>query len=447
MRIHPGYFVVIIGGGVAGSEAAYQLSKRGIYSAIFEQHALPYGKIEEGLPKWHIKLRNHEEKKIDDKLSQPHVFFIPKTTVGKDITLKEIKQWGFNVIILATGAWRDRPLPLAGIDRYIGKGLCYQNMFVSWFNHYHEPGFSAPICPVYDNTIVIGGGLASLDVVKILMLETVLQALAERGYKANLFELERFGINDYLKKNGISFSELGLKGCTLYYRKRVEDMPIAPIPPAISPGKLGKIRQLRKRILQNYQEKYLFNFEECYLPIRAIEEDGWLKGIIFRKVNQHPKKAHCEIEVRSSLVISAIGSLPTVFSEISRQGELLAIADSKTGRIKGYQDVFAVGNALTGRGNIQESLTSSRYISRLLMEEYLDWRAEEVQMLIKKDKTDSAKTIMQIEKKLKSKKFLSVKEIQELLRKINNRQHVVGYNGDYKEWISRNIPVRLENLR
>lgn len=447
MEIHPGYFVGIIGSGVAGSEAAYQLSKKGIYSVIFEQHALPYGKIEEGLPKWHIKLRNQEEKKIDHKLSQSNVFFIPKTTIGTDISLKEILQWGFSAIILASGAWRDRPLPLPDINRYVGKGLYYQNMFVSWFNHYHEPGFSAPDFPIQDNAIVIGGGLASLDVVKILMLETAIRALAERGYKTNLFELERFGISDYLKNNGIAFSDLGLKGCTLFYRKRAEDMPITPVPTDVSPERIVKIQQLRRRILRYYQDKYLFNVKECYLPIQAIEEDGWLKGIIFRKVNQLPRKAHYEIEVRSSLVISAIGSLPTVFPEISTQGELLAIADPKTGRIKGYQDVFAIGNAITGRGNIQESLTSSRYISRLLIEDYLDWRSEEIHMLLKKETTDSVKTVNRIEKKLKYNRLLSVKKIQELLRKIYQRQQVIGYNGNYREWISRNLPVRLEDMR
>jgi flavin-dependent dehydrogenase len=74
----PGYFVAIFGGAVAGSEAALQLSRRGIYTVVFEQNALPYGKIEDGLPKWHVKLRNKEEEKIDEK-SNSLTFFCAKS--------------------------------------------------------------------------------------------------------------------------------------------------------------------------------------------------------------------------------------------------------------------------------------------------------------------------------------------------------------------------------
>ena len=63
MNIHPGHFVAIFGGACAGSEAAFRLAERGIYVAVFEQQALPHGKIEDGLPKWHVKLRNKEEGK------------------------------------------------------------------------------------------------------------------------------------------------------------------------------------------------------------------------------------------------------------------------------------------------------------------------------------------------------------------------------------------------
>ena len=62
---HTGHhFVAIFGGAVAGSEAAYQMAKRGIRVVVFDQNTLPYGKIEDGLPKWHEKLRDKEEAKI-----------------------------------------------------------------------------------------------------------------------------------------------------------------------------------------------------------------------------------------------------------------------------------------------------------------------------------------------------------------------------------------------
>ena len=80
--------------------------------------------------------------------------------------------------MLAVGAWRDRPLPLSGVDRYVGRGLAYQNPFVYWFNHYPEPDYRGPQVRSRTSALVIGGGLASLDVVKILMLETVTRALA-----------------------------------------------------------------------------------------------------------------------------------------------------------------------------------------------------------------------------------------------------------------------------
>ena len=59
------HFIAIFGGAVAGAEAAYQLSKRGFRIVVFDQALLPYGKIEDGLPKWHAKLRDKEESNIN----------------------------------------------------------------------------------------------------------------------------------------------------------------------------------------------------------------------------------------------------------------------------------------------------------------------------------------------------------------------------------------------
>jgi flavin-dependent dehydrogenase len=61
MMLQRGNFAAIFGGACSGSEAASRLAHCGVYVAVFEQHAIPYGKIEDGLPKWHVKLRDKEE--------------------------------------------------------------------------------------------------------------------------------------------------------------------------------------------------------------------------------------------------------------------------------------------------------------------------------------------------------------------------------------------------
>ena len=53
---NPSHIVAVFGGAVSGAEAAFQLAERGIKTVVFDQQLLPYGKIEDGLPKWHAKL-------------------------------------------------------------------------------------------------------------------------------------------------------------------------------------------------------------------------------------------------------------------------------------------------------------------------------------------------------------------------------------------------------
>ena len=143
MELYPTPFVAVIGGAVAGSEAAFNLGQRGIKVAVFEQNPRPYGKIEDGLPKWHVKLQAKEESKIDAKLSHENVMFAPNTALGRNLDFTDlVKNWGFSAILLASGAWLDRPLRIDGIEEFVGKGLFYQNDLVNWFNHYHESDYA-----------------------------------------------------------------------------------------------------------------------------------------------------------------------------------------------------------------------------------------------------------------------------------------------------------------
>ncbi|MEE8176711.1 MAG: NAD(P)-binding protein, partial [Acidobacteriota bacterium] len=121
------HYVAIIGGAVAGSVAAEILAEQGIRVVVFDQNTRPYGKIEDGLPRWHLAQRKQEYARIDARLKKPGVTFIPSTRLGSDLDFQElVEQWGFSAVSLANGAWRDRGVGVEGADAYIDKGLIYQ---------------------------------------------------------------------------------------------------------------------------------------------------------------------------------------------------------------------------------------------------------------------------------------------------------------------------------
>ena len=70
MEAYKKHYIAVIGGSISGSEAANLLAQNGFKVVVFEMNKLPYGKIEDGLPSWHISLRDRQQKEIDKKLNQ-----------------------------------------------------------------------------------------------------------------------------------------------------------------------------------------------------------------------------------------------------------------------------------------------------------------------------------------------------------------------------------------
>ena len=161
----PKHVVAIIGAAVAGSTAVQTLADAGVIVVVIEQNVRPYGKIEDGLPRWHTKQRLMEYERINVRLDRPGVYFLPATRLGTDIGFQDlVNEWGLSAVILANGAWKDRPMP-DDVDKYLNKGLVYQNPFIYWFNHKNEKAYSGPRYEIPPGTIVIGGGLASIGCV------------------------------------------------------------------------------------------------------------------------------------------------------------------------------------------------------------------------------------------------------------------------------------------
>ncbi|MDZ7343730.1 MAG: FAD-dependent oxidoreductase [candidate division KSB1 bacterium] len=447
----PRHVVAIVGGAIAGSEAAYRLSQRGICSVVFEQNALPYGKIEDGLPMWHVKLRDQDESKIDEKLTHPLVYFVPRVRLGNEIDFLDlVTHWGFSAVLLATGAWRDRPLPIAGIDNYIGRGLVYQNSLVHWFNHKHEPNYNGPHFEMHDNALIVGGGLASLDVVKICMLETVLAALRKRGIATDLLTLEHETISKFLEHHQLTLQALGLQGCLLIYRRRTIDMPLADLPADASPERAQKVYQAREKILHNFQAKYLFRFMELTTPVDKIVESDRLVGLKLACTeikNGQPKIVPgSEFEYRTPMVISSIGSVPEPIAGIPMDGELYKIRNLDTGQLEAFDHVFGLGNVVTGRGNIKASLEHGRQVADLMMDEFLAWRDEDYQELLRRAGEIAGLRAERVIDFLATKKLLSADQIKSIMQRVQTLQQRVGYDGDYRKWIQQHKPVRYEEL-
>src|SRR5262245_57259540 len=103
------HLVAVIGGATAGAEVAGRLAERGARVVVFEMNPRPFGKIEDGLPRWHVGLRHKEYETIGEKLGRPGVEFVPCTKIGRDVPFEAIaREWGFSAVVLANGAWRDR---------------------------------------------------------------------------------------------------------------------------------------------------------------------------------------------------------------------------------------------------------------------------------------------------------------------------------------------------
>src|SRR5579863_10171472 len=195
----PAHVVAVIGAATSGSEIARILAERRATVIVFEQNPRPYGKIEDGLPRWHVKQRREEYEEINQRLDHPNIHFVPLTRMGRDIDFDELRaNWGLSAIVLTNGAWRDRPFPVDGADRFVDRGLVYQNPLIYWFNHYLEAAYDGPRYELMPGAAVVGGGLASIDVVKVLQIEMTIAALKARGIAADMLALEREGIEPVL---------------------------------------------------------------------------------------------------------------------------------------------------------------------------------------------------------------------------------------------------------
>lgn len=445
----PRHAVAVIGGACSGAECAEILANSGCYVTVFEQNARPFGKIEDGLPRWHDNQRRQEYVKIAAKLSKPQVDYVPRTAIGKDVTLGELREWGFSAVVLACGAWRDRPVGVPGATDCPDSGFVYQNPFIYWFNHHEEAGYSGPRYPVADGGIVIGGGLASIDCTKVLMLETVAAKLRERGEHVDVVEMEHMGLAKFLESKKLTLADLGLKGATLIYRRSVREMPVAAFKEGADEVSRSKTMDTREKLIQLFQQKFLAGFRANVLPKEIVlDANGKVCGLKVvttktegRKVIEVPGT---EEVIPTTFIVSSIGSIPEPIPGLPVRGEFYDYTDWNLGRFASLPEFFGVGNVVTGQGNIAISRRHAKTVSDALVAQYMGVSGTPLSApggIMAKAEAQGAAAAESVQAAVGQLPKLEPAQLRALRAKVKGRQEAVGYGGDLAAFVKAVTPA------
>lgn len=156
--------VAVVGSGPGGFYAAESLlqSDKKVTVDMFERLPAPYGLVRYGVAPDHPKIKNVI--KIYEKIAEkPGFSFLGNVTVGKDITVRELKDF-YDVVLFTYGAASDRKLGIPGEDL---PGSYTATEFVAWYNghpDYRDRKFdlSGKVA------VVVGQGNVAADVCRIL---------------------------------------------------------------------------------------------------------------------------------------------------------------------------------------------------------------------------------------------------------------------------------------
>jgi hypothetical protein len=155
--------IAIIGSGPAGCYLADHLLRL-IPAAsvdIVEKLPVPFGLVRYGVAPDHQSTKN-VARVFDRLLSRDRVSFFGNVEVGRDVKLNEFLSL-YDVVVLATGAARDRRLGIPGEDL---SGVTGSGAFVGWYNGH--PHSQPPCINKIRTAVVIGNGNVAIDVARIL---------------------------------------------------------------------------------------------------------------------------------------------------------------------------------------------------------------------------------------------------------------------------------------
>jgi len=325
--------VAIIGGGVAGLAAAYQLRRLGHGATIFDERAELGGMSRYGIPGYRMPrdVMDGEIQRIIDMGVEVH----HNTRVGREISFEQLEQ-DYDAILLALGAQQGRTLNIPGGDApNCVSGVAFLAAFNEGRMHHTA-----------DKVVVIGGGDTAMDVISVARrLGHINNPNENDRPEAVIHNLTAHDVAATASREG---SEV-----LLIYRRPIENMPAAQhevetaekegvkIRGSLAPVELvldddGRATALRV-VEVDWSSGKMETIEgsefdiECDLVVPAVGQSGDLTGLEefdngrglidadkFYQVPDKPGYFACGDIVRPHLLTTAIGQASIAADTIDR---------------------------------------------------------------------------------------------------------------------------------
>lgn len=187
--------IAIVGAGPAGIYAADILSKSGLEVSIdlYEKLPAPYGLVRYGVAPDHPRIKQIITA-LFNILQRGDIRLIGNVDIGVDVTVEELREH-YDAVIFSTGADKDAPLNIPGVDLPEVHGAAD---FVYWYDGHPDRARTWPL--EAQEIAVLGVGNVALDVARILakhpddLMRTELPKNVEEGLrKSPVTDVHVFG--------------------------------------------------------------------------------------------------------------------------------------------------------------------------------------------------------------------------------------------------------------
>ncbi len=311
--------IAIVGSGPAGyytAEAAVKQWGEDARVDIFDKLPVPFGLIRTGVAPDHQSIkavaRRYEKTAIGDT-----VRFAGNVEIGRDIAIEELTEL-YDAVILATGAPRDRDLPIPGAD---SANVFGSAAFVGWYNGHPEYAALAPDLSGR-HAVIIGMGNVALDVARILSkTEAEFEGSDIVAHALELLRDSNIETITILGRRGphqimMTPKELGE---LLRLERAVPRVENADLPPPesddmLDPGQRKSVTLLREFAALSPSDRagkaLSINFDFFASPTLIEQEGGQLSGLVVERTELKDGRAVGSGEtyrIPADLLISCIG--------------------------------------------------------------------------------------------------------------------------------------------